>query len=90
MILDGRAANQRFSQPPHVDLLTAEGLSSIEVFVDDDPELATDLGRGALRALRVALGVADVENCFHRVIMPPWMSALFCYEPVLAAEVDPS
>ena len=85
MITDARAANQRPLPPPRVDFLAAEGPSRIEVTVDGDPCLLRGSSWGIPRALRVCSGVGDVENCFHRMAMPPWLSPLFSFP---AASVD--
>eukprot|EP00959_Pyramimonas_sp_CCMP1952_P303752 6356503-Pyramimonas_sp.AAC.1 len=42
LILDARRSNQWFGRPPSVDLITAEGLSSIEFDVGPDEELDDD------------------------------------------------
>lgn len=55
LILDCRRSNRRFRSPPGVELLTAEGWSRVEV------ELMSD---GLADPL--ALGITDIENCFHR------------------------
>ena len=82
MIIDARRANHHFERPPHVDLLTAEGLSNIEIDLggeeSDSPSLET---------LVFFLGTADVEDCFHRILIPDWLSDYFGLEPLYASEI---
>eukprot|EP00973_Karenia_brevis_P010547 1430441-Karenia_brevis.AAC.1 len=54
MIIDCRKTNLRFRKPNGVELCSAEGLSRMEISLDDPP--AEGL---------VSMGVADVDNCFH-------------------------
>ena len=79
LILDCRAGNRFFVDPPSVDLITSEGLSRIEVKCKgglDDLWLP----------LRAHLGSADVENSFHNMGMPRWMSLYFGLPIGTAAE----
>ena len=40
-----------------------------------------------LEALEIYLGTGDVKDCFHRIIMPAWMSPYFCFPEISAGEV---
>ena len=66
LIIDARAVNMRFADPPSVSLLTSEGFTMIEVDLDSniDPHLAE--GREALDALGLCLGIGDIADAFHR------------------------
>ena len=70
LIIDARRANARFRTPPGVALCTSEGLSRIEVDspnnFEDDPE-----------GLAVFLGVADVQDAFHRFRLRDNMAVYF-------------
>ena len=58
LILDCRASNQYFKDPPSVDLLTSEGLSNIELnqnSADFEPD----------EHVQIDIGVADVSGCFN-------------------------
>ena len=84
LIIDARPANRLFLPPPGVSLLTGEGLARMEVEIDDDAATHRALG-----ALRVALGVADVSDCFHRLRFGPELQELkkfFAYPPILAGD----
>ena len=87
LILDGRRPNRRFRRPPKARLCTSEGLAEIEVELPADVDPLSPEGVALLRALGLGLGVADVADCFHRMIMPTWMSAYFCVSSVRARDV---
>ena len=70
LIIDARRANRRFKRPPHVDLITSEGLSRIEQYGEGDDDY------------RFTMGLGDVNNCFHRLKMPPGMHRCFALEPI--------
>jgi hypothetical protein len=80
LILDCRRANMKFLEPPTVELVTGEGLSQIEV----------DMGSGDLEGLKLALGVADVSDCFHRLILDGPLREHFCWPPLSARELGVS
>ena len=85
LILDCRPANRLFVAPPGVDLLTGEGLARLEIDLDCDFSIAE-----ALEYLRLALGVADVSDCFHRLRFGDELKELkkfFAYPPLLASEL---
>ena len=66
LILDARRTNRRFAPPPRVDLLTAEGLGRIEVELPDDQDFSS-----------LYCGTADVQDAFHRMGIPLWLSRWF-------------
>lgn len=72
MILDCRRSNTHFLSPPGVDLLSSEGLSRIEVH---DPA-----------GVEIALAMADVKDCFHRMRLDGEIRRWFCYPPGTAKE----
>ena len=55
LIVDARLANRMFRDPPSVHLATPEAFSRMEV----DPDV------------NLVEGTADVDNCFHRLGIPP-------------------
>ena len=69
LILDCRLTNQLFRRPPSTPLATAECLSSFEI---GDPAGAT-VGDDVF----VYIGLSDIENAFHRMRMPEWLSDFF-------------
>ena len=81
MILDCRATNLLFKTPPAASLATGEGLGKIELDIGD----AND----AIWAsqLKLAFGVADVSDSFHRMVLDRKMSEYFRWPPVLARAV---
>eukprot|EP00435_Cladocopium_sp_Y103_P068349 s90_g31.t1 len=83
MITDARLANLKFKDAPSVSLMTSEGLGRIEVQLEGDlwqDETLADL-------MSVHVGLSDVENCFHRLRVPNWLSRYFCWSPVPAKVV---
>mgnify|MGYP000417751757 CR=1 FL=1 len=49
----------------------------------------SDAGIAAVERLRLALGILDVENCFHRLVMPAWLSEYFGFpRSVRASDVN--
>ena len=58
VILDCRASNRHFRQPPSTELLSSEGFSRIAV----EGSCAVDVGH-----FMMSLGIADVKDCFHRM-----------------------
>ena len=83
MITDGRLSNAKFRDAPPVSLMTSEGLGRIEIELDQEL-----LGSGDfLENFSVHVGLSDVENCFHRLRVPMWMSRYFCWDAVPAKVV---
>ena len=35
----------------------------------------------------ICLGIGDVADCFHRMLIPLWLSRLYCLKPVLVERV---
>ena len=81
LILDARRSNQWFRRPPSVDLISAEGLSSIELDVDPGEELDDETVAELGKALSVTAGVADVKDAFHRLRMRTFLRRYFCFPP---------
>eukprot|EP00971_Amphidinium_carterae_P089895 1779739-Amphidinium_carterae.1 len=86
MIVDARAANRRFHSPPHVSLLSAEGFSRMEVEVPSG--LSAQEQQQYLDEFKVTFATADVMSCFHRMLIPEWLSAYFAFDPVTASELN--
>ena len=59
MMLDCRPFNRMFRNSPRTDLITGEGLSEIE-FIDESFKSS---------GLCVHFGCADVDACFHRLLL---------------------
>jgi hypothetical protein len=75
LIIDARPTNALFQKPPGAPLCSAETLASIEVVLDADCQTFGDVActdHGDL-----FLGVSDVENAFHRIGIPDWLSEYF-------------
>ena len=84
LIVDARAANRHFRQPPGVELCSAEGFARIEVGLpkecQDRPAVVKHvLERGGLR-----FGLSDVKDAFHRLRQPFWLAECFCVRPLEA------
>ncbi|CAK0826014.1 unnamed protein product, partial [Prorocentrum cordatum] len=71
----GLQKTQWFSTAPRVELLAAEGLAGVE---------AESFEGGSVPAF---MGVADVKDAFHRLIMPEWLSRYFGLPDALAEGV---
>ena len=84
LILDCRRANAWFIRPPHTALLTSEGLGNLEVDLFDGD--AVEAEAAALKGVAFSVGVADVRDAFHRLLMPAWMSRYFGLPPLTARE----
>ena len=66
LIVDCRPTNRMFRDPPGISLATGEAFSKIEVEYDfSDFEPSNSFG--------VASGMADVPDCFHRMLLPAEM-----------------
>jgi hypothetical protein len=87
MIVDARRANRHFRPPPHVALCTAEGITRIEMELPDDVDPWTPDGVRMLSEACSALGILDVKDCFHRMVIPLWLSKYFCFKQVRAKDV---
>ena len=62
LIIDARLSNLHFLPPPGVSLVTSEGLSRVEVALEND-----DVDPGELpRLAGLHLGLADVKDALHR------------------------
>jgi len=83
MITDARLSNMKFKDAPPVSLMTSEGLGRIELQLDEG--LWQD--ESLCLALSVHVGLSDVENCFHRLRVPIWLSRYFCWSAVPAKTV---
>ena len=84
MILDCRRSNARFVAPPHVSLVTAEGLGNLEVDAGEAETLAAESME--LDGVALSVGIADVKDAFHRLLMPSWMRRYFGLQPLTADE----
>eukprot|EP00972_Heterocapsa_arctica_P084514 12449359-Heterocapsa_arctica.AAC.1 len=62
-------------------------MSRIELELPQGISLDSQEGQRLLREATVSLGVADVKDCFHRMIMPEEMSKYFCFDAVRACDV---
>ena len=88
MIIDARRSNRMFRPPPGVDLCTAEGLSRTEVVLPAGVTPWSEEGKKKIAEVGLCLGLADVDNCFHRCRQPFWLAEHFALEPVRASEVN--
>ena len=84
LILDCRRANAWFSRPPHTALLTSEGLGNLEVDTSDGDTMEAEAA--TLEDVAFSIGIADVRDAFHRLLMPSWMSRFFGLPPLTAQE----
>jgi len=71
LIIDARSANERFVDPPHIELPTPDLLS----------RLVTD------RSRPLFVAKADLDNFYHRLRLPEWMRPYFALPAVRAGEV---
>ena len=68
MTLDCRRSNLWFYRPPHVKLVTGEGLAILEV---ETGEIGDDAGPW--------LGQADVKDAFHCLGMPSFSRGILAF-----------
>jgi len=81
VIVDARRTNLRFRTPPGVALCSAEGLTRIEVRAHDgefDGVSTSAADERKLEELALFLGVADVQDAFHRFRLRDNFAAWFC------------
>ena len=45
-------------------------------------------GQLHIRDLSAALGILDVKDCVHRMVIPEWLSTFFCMDAVRAKDVN--
>ena len=88
MIIDARRSNRMFRPPPGVDLCTAEGLSRTEVVLPAGVMPWSAEGKKKIAEVGLCMGLADVDNCFHRCRQPFWLAEHFALEPVRASEAN--
>ena len=87
MILDARWVNAIALAPPGVHLCSVEGLSKIEIELPSD--LPPEIDSLILDQILVHVGISDVKDCFHRLILTDELSDLFCLdESFTAADFD--
>ncbi|OLQ04427.1 hypothetical protein AK812_SmicGene12519 [Symbiodinium microadriaticum] len=88
LIVDARGTNRLFKAPPGVDLLTSDGFARIELV--PPPHLAPGSKEFTqfLEQQKIAIGLSDVKDCFHRMKQPRWLSDYFCFDPVPASLVN--
>lgn len=84
MIVDARPANQIFNSPPSVQLCTAEGFARIEIEAPASLKTGTAAFSEFLQRQGLYFGLVDVNDCFHRMSQPPWLSRYFCWGAVPA------
>ena len=73
LIIDARVSNLHFLHPPGVSMVTSEGLSRVEVALEND-----DVDHGELsRLASLHLGFADVKDAFHRFKISKLYSSFF-------------
>ena len=80
-IIDARRGNLRFRDPPGVDLCSAECFGRMEVEVEAPPDdcserMPGETGAGPA-AIRPALGMADLRDCFLRMIIGDELAEYF-------------
>lgn len=73
LIVDARPANRVFIPSPKVELPT--------------PDLLTELAVDPSRPLYVAK--VDLDNFYHRLVLPAWLRPYFALPPVRAGDVSP-
>ena len=69
LVIDARRSNCHFASPPSVDLLKGEGLAGIEIELPPDVEIGFQEAEDILQGVRASLGVSDVSDAFHRMIV---------------------
>ena len=83
MIIDARPANSVFRKPPHTPLCNSEVFANIES-TESCGVSFEDLT--AASSLPVYLGMADVDNCFHRIRIDEGLGQYFCLPSLFSAK----
>jgi hypothetical protein len=87
VIATARRGKRHFLERPGVSLSTAEGLSRIEVALRDHLRLHSEEARRLLEDTVARRGLADVQDCFHRLRSPKWLAEYCALPPVPAMAV---
>ena len=87
MIVDARGTNTLFRAPPGVDLLTSDGFSRIELMPPEHLEPGSEAYEAFMCEQKIAIGLSDIRDCFHRLRQPAWLSEYFSLDPVPAGVV---
>ena len=87
LILDCRRINRLFVNPPGVELCSSEALARLEIQLPDNVLPGSPEAGEALRQVRVALGLADVKDCFHRYKVPLRLARFFGVGRAIAREL---
>ena len=72
LIVDARAANSVFCVPPVVSLPSPSVFSNL---VGD-------------KGTQLYIAKTDVDNFYHRLAIPIWLQAYFCFPPLSVSELD--
>ncbi|CAK0860257.1 unnamed protein product, partial [Prorocentrum cordatum] len=78
LILDARPANLLFEPPPGVSLLSAKGLSRVEIALPDGLGPWSEEAERPLGSYSLHVSLADVKDCFrrtlerHDLVSPRW------------------
>ena len=86
LIIDARAVNIRFVDPPSVSLTTSEGFAMIEVELDASIDPHSAEGREALAALGLCSGIGHIADAFHRFKISLAFSSYFGLAELTARE----
>jgi hypothetical protein len=73
LISGARRSNLRFKDSPGVSLCSAEGFSRAEIDLPLNLEPRGDEGAKLSMEAKMALGLTDVQDCFHRERAPFWL-----------------
>ena len=71
LIIDARRANAVFAEPDHVELPTPDLLARLQ----------------APHNVEVFAAKVDLDNFYHRIVLPEWMQSYFGLPPVLSSEL---
>jgi len=86
LIIDARRTNLHFRSPPHVSLITSEGLASFEVDLGDASALSSDELLRLAHGVSLTTGVCDIKDAFYRLRAPAWLRRYFCLPCLLAKD----
>ena len=84
LIIDARVSNMHSLPPPGVSLVTSEGLSRVEVALENDDEDPGELSKIA----GLHWGLADVKDACHRFKISKLYSSFFALPDVRGEEVE--
>ena len=80
--------NWAFVSPPGVSLCSSEGVARIEMCLPDHVEEGSPTWESALESIELSLGMGDIQDCFHRLVLDDEFASNFWVDAVFASELS--